>query len=467
MALITCPDCGRKVSDLAKSCPECGRPIQAEVVAQQPKEENIPMEEPKAEFSASLLRSELVGLRDYYIKQFAIIIACFVIPCIWLTIKWGFSYEPVFYSVLILIVANIVIPLFRFGRDNIQYTAIYYTGLGTGVLVEEDGGWLGIIIGVVAGGAAILGFTWFGLSFMGETVYSNYVMLLVIAAVAVYLIARKLRPCMETQAYISTLTDDPDELTFLMRRDALTEKLKHKKRKRIIGYILFAVLVVILFLIGGMMNKGVRNEIIDNLAIDEEILFEELDERGTPYHVEDFQNIKYEVTELDERELNCHLSAVVDNSRNSVDYQLVIEADMERFSDEGEWQINELICYYKVEDIGLSGVWTGNASDVTATSTSADKITLNILECTKDAITAELTYVEKKGEVHDVLLTGAFRVMSETQKGKMEGEHLIVEFIPDEKFSVFFEVYSKVKMEIDFLNNQIYWGTCEATLLPQ
>lgn len=27
MSLITCPDCGHKVSDLAVSCPECGRPV--------------------------------------------------------------------------------------------------------------------------------------------------------------------------------------------------------------------------------------------------------------------------------------------------------------------------------------------------------------------------------------------------------------------------------------------------------
>lgn len=27
MALINCPDCGRSVSDTAKSCPQCGRKI--------------------------------------------------------------------------------------------------------------------------------------------------------------------------------------------------------------------------------------------------------------------------------------------------------------------------------------------------------------------------------------------------------------------------------------------------------
>ena len=29
MALITCPECGKKVSDLAKTCPDCGYPIAA------------------------------------------------------------------------------------------------------------------------------------------------------------------------------------------------------------------------------------------------------------------------------------------------------------------------------------------------------------------------------------------------------------------------------------------------------
>lgn len=27
MALITCPDCGKSVSDVAPTCPHCGRPI--------------------------------------------------------------------------------------------------------------------------------------------------------------------------------------------------------------------------------------------------------------------------------------------------------------------------------------------------------------------------------------------------------------------------------------------------------
>lgn len=34
MALIDCPDCGRKVSDHAESCPACARPIAAGVVSQ-------------------------------------------------------------------------------------------------------------------------------------------------------------------------------------------------------------------------------------------------------------------------------------------------------------------------------------------------------------------------------------------------------------------------------------------------
>ena len=33
MALIQCPECGKKVSDKAKECPECGHPI-AEVTAE-------------------------------------------------------------------------------------------------------------------------------------------------------------------------------------------------------------------------------------------------------------------------------------------------------------------------------------------------------------------------------------------------------------------------------------------------
>lgn len=29
MALIKCPECGKKVSDMAKACPKCGRPLNA------------------------------------------------------------------------------------------------------------------------------------------------------------------------------------------------------------------------------------------------------------------------------------------------------------------------------------------------------------------------------------------------------------------------------------------------------
>lgn len=31
MALITCPDCGRNVSDVAPACPACGRPLKSAV----------------------------------------------------------------------------------------------------------------------------------------------------------------------------------------------------------------------------------------------------------------------------------------------------------------------------------------------------------------------------------------------------------------------------------------------------
>ncbi len=33
MALVTCPDCGREVSDAAPTCPGCGRPVQAAAAA--------------------------------------------------------------------------------------------------------------------------------------------------------------------------------------------------------------------------------------------------------------------------------------------------------------------------------------------------------------------------------------------------------------------------------------------------
>lgn len=32
MALINCPECGKEVSDMAKSCPNCGNPINDEPI---------------------------------------------------------------------------------------------------------------------------------------------------------------------------------------------------------------------------------------------------------------------------------------------------------------------------------------------------------------------------------------------------------------------------------------------------
>lgn len=34
MALITCPDCGKQVSEKAASCIHCGRPLQSDLVGQ-------------------------------------------------------------------------------------------------------------------------------------------------------------------------------------------------------------------------------------------------------------------------------------------------------------------------------------------------------------------------------------------------------------------------------------------------
>lgn len=32
MTLISCPDCGKEISDLAPACPSCGRPIKATTI---------------------------------------------------------------------------------------------------------------------------------------------------------------------------------------------------------------------------------------------------------------------------------------------------------------------------------------------------------------------------------------------------------------------------------------------------
>ncbi|HEU5377545.1 MAG TPA: zinc ribbon domain-containing protein [Ktedonobacteraceae bacterium] len=45
MALIACPDCGKDVSDLARSCPYCGLPVAAYL--QQKEEERVRIEEEK------------------------------------------------------------------------------------------------------------------------------------------------------------------------------------------------------------------------------------------------------------------------------------------------------------------------------------------------------------------------------------------------------------------------------------
>lgn len=36
MALLTCPDCRREVSDLAPACPGCGRPLQSSTRLNEP-----------------------------------------------------------------------------------------------------------------------------------------------------------------------------------------------------------------------------------------------------------------------------------------------------------------------------------------------------------------------------------------------------------------------------------------------
>lgn len=33
MALVTCPDCSKQISDAAQACPDCGRPMKAQAAA--------------------------------------------------------------------------------------------------------------------------------------------------------------------------------------------------------------------------------------------------------------------------------------------------------------------------------------------------------------------------------------------------------------------------------------------------
>lgn len=53
MALISCPECGRTVSDRAVACPACGRPIanQAQHSAPQPVQRPIPQPAPRSQYA--------------------------------------------------------------------------------------------------------------------------------------------------------------------------------------------------------------------------------------------------------------------------------------------------------------------------------------------------------------------------------------------------------------------------------
>lgn len=49
MALITCPECGKEISDKATTCPNCGMPLVAETSEEAPttvSKENIPVTPP-------------------------------------------------------------------------------------------------------------------------------------------------------------------------------------------------------------------------------------------------------------------------------------------------------------------------------------------------------------------------------------------------------------------------------------
>jgi len=60
MAIITCPECGKEVSDKAASCPGCGAP-QAVVVSQEPAEAQPPVEKEEKMLCPKCYSSELTS----------------------------------------------------------------------------------------------------------------------------------------------------------------------------------------------------------------------------------------------------------------------------------------------------------------------------------------------------------------------------------------------------------------------
>lgn len=68
MALVKCPDCGKKVSDLAPACVSCGRPLST---ISQPKEPVIEQRDPKTDLkSIDSGNPEIVGLSEKEMEIF-------------------------------------------------------------------------------------------------------------------------------------------------------------------------------------------------------------------------------------------------------------------------------------------------------------------------------------------------------------------------------------------------------------
>ena len=255
MALITCIKCQGQVSTAAEACPHCGYDM-----GKQEKPNNLAdfMESQNWEIIDGNLEDVLYDAEAIYQAVKKCVRHCIIkliTPILWIIIPAVllvvFAEFPIPNAILIGFIvaccASVAAPLFRFGRENIQYEVTHYIGYDS-YTTDSNGGWIGIIIGV----AAVIGVMLY-LAEMSEIWWPDYpfmyTLIFMVAMPMIYLIpfTKRLIDYLYYRRIAKVTKDKPDVETLQINMQLIE---KRKVRDIITAIIVFSSIAVAVAVLG-------------------------------------------------------------------------------------------------------------------------------------------------------------------------------------------------------------------------
>lgn len=255
MALITCIKCQGQVSTMAEACPHCGY-----AMGKQERQNllNSFVEDENKGLIADSLHGQIYDVEWLHQAVKKCVRRCFIkliTPILWLIIPTVLLmlfaefqiYSAIIMGLIFACCVSVAAPLFRFGKEEVQYEVTHYIGYYS-YTTDSNGGWIGAIIGVVAVIGGIL-----YLASMSEIWWPDYpfmsTLILMVALPMVYLIPY-IKRIINYLYYrrIAMVTKDKPDIETLETKMQLIEKRRDRDINLMI--IIFSSIVVSVVILG-------------------------------------------------------------------------------------------------------------------------------------------------------------------------------------------------------------------------